>query len=192
MAMRQVQSEERRREEFAEMALRHIDSFYSAALRMTRDEIEAQDLVQDAYLRAYRFFDKFEKGTNFRAWLFKILKNIYINKYHKESKMPQMVDISSVEDSGDLANAATSENEIFDELLDDEVMSAMDALPEKFRLAIILSDLEGFAYKEVAEILDIPVGTVMSSLHRGRRLLRNTLYEYARKHGYVKVCCMVH
>ena len=184
--MRQVQSEEKRRKEFAEIALQYMNSVYNVALRMTRDETEAQDLVQDAYLRAYRFFNKFEKGTNFKAWLFKILKNIYINKYRKESKMPQMVDISNIEASGDLATTATPEDEIFDELLDDDVTIAIDALPEEFRLAIILSDLEGFAYKEVAEILDIPIGTVMSRLHRGRRLLRNSLHEYARKRGYVK------
>lgn len=184
--MHQVQSEEKREKEFAEIALQYMNSVYKAALRMTRDETEAQDLVQDAYLRAYRFFDKFEKGTNFRAWLFKILKNIYINKYRKESKRPQMVDISNVEASGDLAVTATPEDEIFDKLLDDDVTGAIDALPEEFRLAIILSDLEGFAYKEVAEILDIPIGTVMSRLHRGRRLLRNSLHEYAVKRGYVR------
>jgi len=184
--MRQVQSVEQRKKEFEEVALEHMDSLYNAALRMTRNESEAQDLVQDAYLRSYRFFDKFEKGTNFKAWLFRILKNIYINKYRKESKRPQTVDVSDVEASGDLMSTATPEDEIFDKLLDDDITSAMDALPEEFRLTIILSDLEGFSYKETAEILDCPIGTVMSRLYRGRRLLRNSLYEYAKKRGYVK------
>jgi len=184
--MRQVQRVEERKKEFEGVALQYMDSLYSAALRMARDETEAQDLVQDAYLRAYRFFDKFEKGTNFRAWLFKILKNIYINKYRKESKKPQMIDISNVEVSGDLTAAVTPEDEVFNKLLDDDITNAMDALPEEFRLAIILSDLQGFSYKEIAEILDCPIGTVMSRLHRGRKLLRNSLHDYARKRGYVK------
>ncbi len=180
------QNIEDKKREFEEMALQYMDLFYSAALRMTRDATDAQDLVQDAYLRAYRFFDRFERGTNFKAWLFKILKNVYINKYRKEIKMPQMVDVSEVEVSGGLADSVTPENEIFDKLLDDDVTNAMDSLPEEFRLAIILSDLEGFSYKETAEILDCPMGTVMSRLHRGRKLLRDSLYEYAKKRGYVK------
>jgi len=184
--MCQVQSVEHKKKEFEESALQYMDSLYSAALRMTRNESEAQDLVQDAYLRSYRFFDKFQKGTNLKAWLFKILKNIYINKYRRESKRPQMVDVSDVEASGDLMVSTTPEDEIFDKLLDDDITRAMSDLPEDFRLAIILSDLEGFSYKEIAEILDCPIGTVMSRLHRGRRLLRDSLYEYAKKRGYVK------
>ena len=179
-----VQSIEERKREFEGVALQYMGSLYKAALRMTRDESEAQDLVQDAYLRAYRFFDKFEKGTNLKAWLFKILKNVYINKYRRESKIPQMVELSNVEASGDLTASMTPENEVFDNLLDDDITNAIDALPEEFRLTIILSDLEGFPYKEIAEILDCPIGTVMSRLHRGRRLLRNNLHEYAKKRGY--------
>jgi RNA polymerase sigma-70 factor (ECF subfamily) len=185
-AMCRIQSLEARKKEFEELAIQYMDSLYNVALRMTRNESEAQDLVQDAYLRAYRFFDKFEKGTNFRAWLFKILKNIYINKYRRELKRPQIVDVSDVEASGDLVATATPEDEMLSKLLDDDVVSAIDALPEEFRLTIILSDLEGFSYKEVAEILDCPIGTVMSRLHRGRRLLRSSLYNYAKKRGYVK------
>jgi RNA polymerase sigma-70 factor (ECF subfamily) len=184
--MLSAQNKEKKKKEFEEIAFQHMDSLYGAALRMTRDASDAQDLVQDAYIRAFRFFDKFEKGTNFKAWLFKILKNVYINKYRKELKKPQMVNISDVEASGDLKEAVTPEDEIFNGLLDDDITRAMNDLPEEFRLAIILSDLQGFSYKEVAEILDRPIGTVMSRLHRGRKLLRSSLRGYAKKHGYIK------
>ena len=184
--MGHIQSVKNKSKEFEDIAFQYMNALYSAALGMTRNESEAQDLVQDSYLRAYRFFDKFERGTDFKAWLFKILKNIYISKYNKESRKPRMVDFRSVESSGFSKAGATPENEIFDELLDDDIAIAMDALSEEFRLVIILSDLQGFSYKEVAEILDCPIGTVMSRLHRGRRLLRNKLYKYAKKHGYVR------
>ena len=184
--MRPVQNVEEKRKEFEELALQYMDSLYGVALRMTRDVTEAQDLVQDVFLRAYRFFDRFEKGTNFKAWLFKILKNVYINKYRRESRMPQMVDVFGVEASNSLQISKTPENEVFDKLLDDEITDAMDALPEEFRFAIVLSDLQGFSYKEIAEILDCPIGTVMSRLHRGRKLLRDSLYGYAKERGYIK------
>lgn len=184
--MCRAQNAEDKKKEFEEIAFQYMDSLYGAALRMTRDGNDAQDLVQDAYLRAYRFFGKFEKGTNFKAWLFRILKNVYINKYRKELKKPQMVEISDVEAFGGLKEEVSPEDEIFDKLLDDDITNAIDNLPEEFRLAIILSDLRGFSYKEVAEILDCPIGTVMSRLHRGRRLLRDSLREYAKKHGYIK------
>ena len=184
--MRPVQNVEEKRKEFEELALQSMDSLYGVALRMTRDVTEAQDLVQDVFLRAYRFFDRFEKGTNFKAWLFKILKNVYINKYRRESRMPQMVDVFGVEASNSLQISKTPENEVFDKLLDDEITDAMDALPEEFRFAIVLSDLQGFSYKEIAEILDCPIGTVMSRLHRGRKLLRDSLYGYAKERGYIK------
>jgi len=184
--MCEIRTTEEKKREFEGLALPHMDSFYSAALRLTRNETAAEDLVQDAYLRAYRFFDKFEKGTNFRAWLFKIIKNVYINKYRKESKTPQMMDASDAEASGFLSITETPENQIFDKLLDDDITKALDSLPDDFRLTLILSDLEGFSYKEIAEILDCPIGTVMSRLHRGRKILRQNLYDYARNYGYLK------
>jgi RNA polymerase sigma-70 factor (ECF subfamily) len=184
--MSRVRNIEDKKKEFEEIAFQYMDSLYGAALKMTRDSTDAQDLVQDAYLRAYRFFNRFEKGTNFKAWLFKILKNVYINKYRKALKEPLMVDVADVEISGDLKETITPESEIFDELLDDDISKAIEELPEEFRLAITLSDVYGFSYKEVAEILDRPIGTVMSRLHRGRKLLRKSLYEYAKKRGYVK------
>ena len=181
-----VENTAEKRKEFEELALQYMDSLYSVALRMAKNSSEAQDLVQDAYLRAYRFFDRFQKGTNFKAWLFKILKNVYINKYRKELRKPQMVDISGVEASNNLPGPTTPEDEIFSKLLDDDVTRAMDDLPEDFRLAIMLSDVDGLAYKDIAEILECPIGTVMSRLHRGRKLLRESLYEYAKAHGYIK------
>jgi RNA polymerase sigma-70 factor (ECF subfamily) len=184
--MCEIGATENKKREFEVLALQYMDSFYNAALRLTRDQTAAEDLVQDAYLRAYRFFDKFEKGTNFKAWLFKIIKNVYINKYRKESKTPQMMDTSDAEASGFLSVTETPENQIFDRLLDDDITKALDSLPDDFRLTLILSDLEGFSYKEIAEILDCPIGTVMSRLHRGRKLLRKNLYEYAMDHGYLK------
>lgn len=184
--MQQTQIPEEVRKEFEELALPYMDSFYNVALRMTGNEVEAQDLVQDAYLRALRFFDKFQKGTNFKAWIFKIIKNIYINKYRKESKTPQMLDVSDAEVTGLLSTPNTPEEEIFNDLLDDDVTKALDALPDDFRLTLILSDIEGFSYKEIAEILDCPIGTVMSRLHRGRKLLRKYLYEYAKNKRVIK------
>ena len=171
-------------EEFKTIALHHIESIYRSAFRMAGNENDARDLVQDSYLRAYRFFDKFEKGTNIKARLLKILRNLWINKYHKESRAPKMVDILDIETSEAIKAAETPEDRIFDGLLDDDITYAMDSLPEYFRLAVTLSDLEGLSYREIAEILDCPVGTVMSRLYRGRRLLRESLHDYAKKLGY--------
>jgi len=172
--------------EFARIALRYMDSVYSLALGMTRDATEAEDLVQDTYLRACRFFDTFQRDTNFRAWLFTILRNIYINRYRRESRGPQMVDISGIQMSSEVTSDSTPENDIFSRLLDDDVTDAMNSLPTSFHTAVVLSDLEGLSYKEIAEELDIPIGTVMSRLYRGRKLLRDRLHEYARKRGYVR------
>ena len=175
-----------RKGEFEGIALQYMDSLYSVALGMTRDGTEAEDLVQDTYLKAYRFFDKFRRGTNFKAWILTILRNTYINRYNRGLRKPQMVDVSEIQASNEVATKSTPEDDIFDGLLDDEVADAMDSLPEDYHAVVVLSDLEELPYKEIAEILNIPIGTVMSRLHRGRKLLRGILREYARKRGYLR------
>jgi RNA polymerase sigma-70 factor (ECF subfamily) len=178
------------REEFEELALRHLDALYAAALRLTKNDRDAEDLVQDAFLRAYRFFDKFERGTNMKAWLFKILTNTFINRYRRSVKERSIVEGSEREavherfvsrDASEIA--ANPEQHFFDRLLSDDVLRAVDALPIDFRMVVILADLQEFSYKEIAEILDVPVGTVMSRLYRGRRLLQKALAAYAVKSG---------
>ena len=175
--------------EFERLLDPHLNALYAGALRLTRHERDAEDLVQDAVLRAYRFFDKFERGTNFKAWLFKILTNTFINSWRKGSKEREVVDRASHEHALERIVAESDapgqdpERELHDRTLSDEVVRALDALPIDFRLAVILSDLQEFSYKEIAEILDIPVGTVMSRLFRGRRLLQKALAGHARALG---------
>jgi len=184
------QNNNRTKSEFEELALSHLDPLYSAALRLTKNERDAEDLVQDTCMRAYRFFDKFERGTNIKAWLFKILTNTFINRYRrkvKERSVVEGVERESVHDqfvSRDATDfAANPEQYFFDRLLSDDVLRAIDALPIDFRLVVILADLQEFSYKEIAEILECPVGTVMSRLFRGRKLLQKTLREYAEGQG---------
>ena len=174
------------RREFEALALPHLDGLYAAALRLTKNPGDAEDLVQDAVLRAFRFFDKFERGTNLKAWLFKILTNTFINKYRRSVKERTLVDGAEREavkervvsrDATDYA--ANPEQFFFDRLLSDDVVRAVDALPIDFRLVVILADLQEFSYKEIADVLDVPVGTVMSRLFRGRRLLQKALASYA-------------
>ncbi|RMF93835.1 MAG: sigma-70 family RNA polymerase sigma factor [Nitrospinota bacterium] len=179
------------RREFEQVALVHLDALYRAALSMTHEEKEAEDLVQETYLKAYRFFHQFERGTNCKAWLFKILRNTYINKYRKKSKEPAMVDFQQVENLYTEENSDWERNIHTDEsalkfLVSDDVQRALAALPPEFRLVVIMADMEDFSYKEIAEILSCPIGTVMSRLHRGRRLLQRELLGYARKFGYLK------
>ncbi len=176
----------RTKQEFEELALAHLDPLYSAALRLTKNERDAEDLVQDTCMRAYRFFDKFERGTNMKAWLFKILTNTFINKYRRKVKERTVTEGAEREavherfisrDATDFA--ANPEQYFFDRLLSDDVLRAIDALPIDFRLVVILADLQEFSYKEIAEVLECPVGTVMSRLFRGRKLLQKTLRDYA-------------
>jgi len=166
---------------------------YNFAFRLTLDEDDAKDLVQDTYLKAFRFINSFEKGTNAKAWLFKILKNSFINDFRKKSKEPSKVDYQEVEtfynsEEFDTEIEATSDlrSEAVQDLIGDEVATAINSLEVDFRIAIILCDIEGFTYEEMAKILDIPIGTVRSRLHRARGLLKEKLSEYAKKMGYLQ------
>jgi RNA polymerase sigma-70 factor, ECF subfamily len=187
-----VVSEEARKK-FEQIAFEHMNSLYSTALRMTRNTMEAEDLVQDTYLRAYRFFDKFEEGTNFKAWVFKILTNTFINKYRKKVRTPQSVQLEKVEfgladedSKQEPAEWGGYDEERYQELFDDDVKAALTQLSEEFRIVIILADIEGFSYKEIADMIDRPIGTVMSRLFRGRRILQRILDKYAHREGYIK------
>ena len=172
---------------FAEAAMPLMDQLYSAALRMTRNAADAEDLVQETYLKAYRAYERFEEGTNLKAWMYRILTNSYINRYRAKQRRPDESDISDVEDmylyrrlGGENSELGTSAEEAFlTSVTDDAVKAAIEAIPENFRIAVLLADVEGFAYKEIAEILDIPIGTVMSRIHRGRKALEKQLHGYA-------------
>ena len=183
-------SKSQKQRAFEREALPHADLLYNYALRMTNNIADAEDLLQETYLKAYRFWDSYEQGTNIRAWLFRILKNSYINRYRKQSREPDTVDydevegfFASVRDRG--GESTDLQEKIFSNLLDDDVTQAIAKLPEEFRTIVILSDIEGLTYEEIAEFVDIPLGTVRSRLHRGRKLLRASLLEYARNRGYV-------
>ncbi len=179
-----------------EAASPYMDALYSAAMRMTRNRADAEDLVQETYLRAYRGYDRFEEGTNLRAWLYRILTNTFINSYRAKQRRPDETDLSDVEDLylyrrlGGMETAElgrSAEDTLLDTVTDTEVKAALDSLPEQFRVAVLLADVEGFSYKEIAEMLDIPIGTVMSRLHRGRKALQKTLADYALDRGLVPV-----
>jgi RNA polymerase sigma-70 factor, ECF subfamily len=179
---------------FAEQAMQHMDSLYAGALRMTRNPSDAEDLVQETYLKAYRGFGSFQEGTNLKAWLFRILTNTYINRYRQQKRRFEETDLDDVEDfylyrrlgSIDEARLSRSaEDQLLELFTDDEVKDALESLPETFRMVVLLADVEGFAYKEIAEILDIPIGTVMSRLHRGRKALQKGLYDFAADRGLV-------
>jgi RNA polymerase sigma-70 factor (ECF subfamily) len=167
----------------------HIDSMYNFAFRLTFDEDDAKDLVQDTYLKAYRFINSFAKGTNAKAWLFRILKNSFINEYRKKSKQPTKVDYQEVEtyynsESVDYSITSDLRVDAVKDLIGDEISNALNSLAVDFRTVIILCDLEGFTYEEMAKILDIPIGTVRSRLHRARNLLKEKLRSYAQNMGY--------
>ena len=182
---------QQRYSEFEKEAVPHLDAVYNFALRMTGDEDDADDLVQETYLKAFRFFDKFEKGTNCKAWLFRILKNSFINDYRKTTKEPNKVDYDDIQNfyeniKADEVETQHYEEDAFANLLDDEISKAISELPEDFRTVVILSDIEGFTYEEIADFVDIPVGTVRSRLHRARKMLYVQLFDYAKDKGFIK------
>lgn len=182
----------RSRSEFEALTLEHMDALFGAALRLTRSAKDAEDLVQDTYLKAYRFFDSFEKGTNIKAWLFKIQTNTFINKYRRRVKErevaetpPEDIVLDRFVSSEQVRALQDPEGDFFGKLLSDEVMDALDQVPVDFRMVVILADIQDFSYKEIAEIVGCPVGTVMSRLFRGRRILQKQLYEYAIREGVI-------
>jgi len=184
--------EVRKRKAFEKEALPHMDALYRTALRMTKNQNDAEDLVQEAYVKAYRFWDKFEPGSNCRAWLFKIMTNIFINDYRSKSRTPVSVNVDDIDDNflyGQLANLGPEDNperRLFSKIFDDDIKKAIEELPDDFRLVVVLSFLEGFSYQEIADIADLQLGTVKSRLHRGRKLLQKQLFDYAIRNGYIK------
>jgi len=189
---REKESVEQRRKRFEADALQYMNQLYSAALRYTKNPADAQDLVQDTYAKAYVSFHQFEPGTNLKAWLYRILTTTFINTYRKDQRRPQLSD-QELED-WQIADASShtsdqgksAEDVVLENLPDSDIKRALAEIPEEFRIAVYLADVEGFSYKEIAEIVGVPTGTVMSRLHRGRKQLREKLTDYARELGYVK------
>lgn len=174
---------------FEEEFLPQIDALYTFAYHLTYNEDDANDLVQETYLKAFRFIDKYIEGTNAKAWLFKILKNAFINQYRKKSKQPTKVDYEEVvnfhdEEDSSFSSYMDLREEMFQDMMGDEVTNAINALPVDFRVVILLCDVEGFTYEEISKIIDIPIGTVRSRLHRARNMLKEKLKEYAESLGY--------
>ncbi|NND03859.1 MAG: sigma-70 family RNA polymerase sigma factor [Acidimicrobiia bacterium] len=171
-------------------AMQFAPQLYSAALRMTRNPADAEDVVQETFLKAYRAYDSFQAGTNLKAWLYRILTNTYINRYRKAQRRPSEVELGELQDLylfkrlGEQSGASESaEEEVLEQFVDTDVIQALESLPDNFRMPVLLADVEGFAYKEIAEMLDIPIGTVMSRLHRGRKALQKKLWHLAEERG---------
>ncbi len=192
-SLKSKESKEALRAEFERVALLHLSHLYTAACYLTKDKAEAEDLVQETYLRAFRFFDKFEPGTNCKAWLLSILRNLFINRYWKTKREPEMVDwekIDQVYDSlveqGEKAKEGNPESLFFSHLMDHEVEEALKGLPEEYRTAILLVDIEELSYEEAAKVMECAVGTIRSRISRGRRMLQVALRDYALKRGVIK------
>lgn len=182
------------RDTFAADATEFAPQLFATAVRMTRNRADAEDLVQETYMKAWRAYDSYEEGTNLRAWLFRIMTNTYINKYNAKMRRPTETELDDVEELylyrrlGTIDQSrmsASAEDQMMELFTDDEVKNAIEELPETFRMPLLLSDVDGFSYKEIAEMLDIPIGTVMSRLHRGRKAMQKRLYEFAKERGLV-------
>jgi RNA polymerase sigma-70 factor (ECF subfamily) len=178
--------------DFEKDILPFTDSLYSTAYRLVMNHQDAEDLVQETCMKAFKYYDKFEPGTNLRAWLFKILKNTFINIYRKKKATPQQVDFSGIEESFEtlisenIQDKADPESQFFAGLIDENVEAAMNSLPEEYHIVVVLADIEGKSYKEIADKLRIPLGTVMSRLYRGRKMLEKVLLDYGTRHGYLR------
>lgn len=198
--MADTKNDQEKKREFESIFLPLLDNLYNIALRMTRNIRDAEDLVQEAYLKAFRFFHRFERGTNARAWILTILTNTFRTRYRKKKQEPDMVDFQAIENfcladelvkeisASDKSEARGAEavTEMLKDYVSDDIISALENVPEQFRLAVLLSDAEGFSYQEIAEILDISVGTVKSRIFRGRKILQKQLWEFARERGILK------
>ncbi len=187
------ESAAQRKARFERDAMQYVDQLYAAALRMTRNQADAEDLVQEAYTKAFSAFHQYQAGSNLKAWLYRILTNTYINLYRKRQREPQQANTETIADwqlaqasSHDSTGLPSAETQALNRLPDQDIKEALQSIPDEFRMAVYYSDVEGFSYKEISEIMNTPIGTVMSRLHRGRKLLRDKLADYARDYGMGK------